>query len=221
MSRGSGWLLLLWTLLVLYPDPQRLIVSVPRAWTPLVDAAAVHELAATLPDDPRAIEAFVNTSLVPYAVPWQTYGIPWYVPTVSEVLAHGQGDCQARAIVLASLLEAKGIPATFVGSFDHLWVDYPGKQATPIENASVAIVAQQPDGAYRFRWPEVIDWRASWAIERAYFWDAMPGERMALLLAGWLLIGLRRHLIGWGGKILLSRRLPRTQIVPAGRKPSL
>lgn len=221
MTRRSRWLVLLWTLLVLYPNPQRLLVSVPRVWSPSVDAAAVRELAATLPDDPRAIEAFVNTTLVPYAVPWQTYGVPWYVPTVSEVLAEGQGDCQARAIVLASLLEAKGIPATFVGSFDHLWVDYPGKQPTPIENASVAIVAQEPDGAYRFRWPEVIDWRTSWAIERAYFWDAMPGERLALLLAGWLLIGLRRYLSGWGGKILLSRHLPRTQIVPTGRKPSL
>lgn len=221
MLRGSCWLLLLWTLLVLYPNPQRLIVSVPRAWTPPVDAAAVRELAATLPDDPRVIESFVNTTLVSYAVPWQTYGVPWYVPTVSEVLAQGQGDCQARAIVLASLLEAKGIPATFVGSFDHLWVDYPGKQATAGENAAVAIVAQQPDGAYRFQWPEVVDWRASWAIERAYFWDAMPGERVALLLVGWLLLGLRYRRSGWGRKLLVFRRLPRTQIVPAGRKPLL
>lgn len=221
MSRGSCGLMLLWTLLVLYPNPQRLIVSVPRAWTPPVDAAAVHDLAATLPDDPRMIEDFVITSLVPYAVPWQTYGVPWYVPTVSEVLAQGEGDCQARAIVLASLLEAKGIPATFVGSFDHLWVDYPGKQATASENAGVAIVAQQPNGAYRFQWPEIVDWRASWVIERAYFWDAMPTERFIVLLAGWLLLGMRRQLGKWSGKILLYRRLPRTQIVPAGRKPLL
>ena len=217
MSRGSCWLLLLWTLLVLYPNPQRLIVSVPRAWTPAVDAAAVRELAATLPDDPRAIETFVNTNLVPYAVPWQTYGVPWYVPTVSEVLAQGEGDCQARAIVLASLLEAKSIPATFVGSFDHLWIDYPGKQATAIENAGVAIVAQQPDGGYRFQWPDVVDWRASWAIERAYFWDAMPGERVALLLIGWLLLGLRRRLSRWSRILLSHPRLSRTSLVQEGR----
>lgn len=154
MSRGSCWRLLLWTLLALYPNPQHLIVSVPRAWSPPVDAVAVCELAATLADDPRAIEAFVNSTLVAYAVPWQTYGVPWYVTTVSDVLAQVQGDCQTRAIVLASLLAAKGIPATFVGSFDHLWVDYPGEQATTGENAAIAIVAQQPNGAYRFRWPE-------------------------------------------------------------------
>ena len=191
---ASGWVLLLWTLLVLYPHPVLLIVSVQRAWSPVVDPGAVHDLAATLPDDPRAIEALVNTTLVPYAVPWQTYGVPWFFPTPQEVLARGAGDCQARAVVLASILRAKGIPATFTGSFDHLWVTYPGKQATPPEQSAVAIAAQQTDGTYRFTWPHVVDWKASWAIEKAYFWDAMPAWRFRLLLSGWLAIGLlRRH----------------------------
>lgn len=95
--------------------------------------------------------------------------------------------------MLASLLEAKGIPATLVGSFDHLWVDYPGKHATAAENVVVAIAQQQADGTYRFRWPELVDWRRSWAIERAYFWDSMPASRVALLVVGWLIIGGRYH----------------------------
>src|SRR5687768_14292899 len=60
-SRGAGRMvsfgaLVLWTLLVLYPNPAPLIVSLRRAWSPVVDPAAVRDLAAALPDDPRAVE---------------------------------------------------------------------------------------------------------------------------------------------------------------------
>jgi hypothetical protein len=187
-----GWLVL-WTLLALYPNPLHLIISLHRAWAPPVDPHAVRELAATLPDDPAAIEALVNNKLVTYAVPWQTYGLPWYFPTPAGVLARGEGDCQARAVVLASILRAKGIPATFVGSLDHLWVDYPGKRATELEQTSLAIAVQQPNGSYQFNWPSVVDWKTTWEIERAYFWDEMPGWRRGLLAAGWIMIILHFH----------------------------
>ncbi len=183
-------LLLLWTLLVLYPNPAMLYTSAQRAWSPPIDLELGRELAARLPDDPRAIEAAVNSWLVPYAVPWETHSVPWYFPTPAEVLAQGRGDCEARAVVLVSILRAKGIPAKLVGSFDHLWVEYPRKRTTELENTSVAVVRQQPDGSYRFRWPKLLDWRRSWQIEREYFWDAMPAWRAWLLLAGWLLLGL-------------------------------
>lgn len=188
------WLFLfLWTLIVLYPNPYLLYVSAQRAWSPPVDAEAVRHIADTLPDDPRLIELAVNTTLVPYAVPWETHGIPWYFPNAAEVLEMGQGDCQARAVVLASLLAAKGIPARFVGSFDHLWVDYPGKHENALENAAAAIATQQEDGSYRFNWPKLVDLQTSWEIERAYFWDVMPAWRLWLLVIGWLLIGLSRY----------------------------
>jgi hypothetical protein len=179
--------MLLWTLFVLYPDPRLLVASAWRAWQPPLDPAAVRDLAATLPDDPREIEEYVNGMLVPYAVPWTTYGVPWYFPTVETVLARGEGDCQARAIVLASILSVKGIPARFVGSLDHLWVDYPGKRATSRENADIAFVAQRADGGYGLQRPRV-DWRETWEIERGYFWDTMPVERVWLLLLGWVTI---------------------------------
>ncbi len=184
-------LALLWTLIVLYPDPRLLVASIERAWHPVLDPAAVRELAASLPDDPRAIEAIVTTELIAYATPWETYGVPWYFPTPTAALARGEGDCQARAVVLASILRAKGIPATLVGSFDHLWVDYPGKWPNQMENRQVALVVQQPDNGYRLHWPRLIEWRQSWEIERAYFWDAMPRERFRLLLGGWLLLGVQ------------------------------
>ncbi len=199
MPHRALWLTLLWTLFVLYPNPARLVVSTVHAWNPVIDPDAVRDLAATLPDDPRLIEAAVNSTLVPYAVPWESYGVPWYFPTPAEVLALGQGDCQGRAVVLVSLLRAKGIDATLAGSFDHIWVEYPGKYATPQENAAIAIVAQQPSGEYQFRWPELIEWRASWEIERSYFWDAMPRGRWWLLLVGWMVIG------GWHARPLRRR----------------
>jgi transglutaminase-like putative cysteine protease len=186
--------LLLWTIVVLYPNPYLLYISAQRAWSPPVDPQAVRALAATLPNNGRAIEAAVMHKIVPYAVPWDTYGVPWYFPTADEVLAAGQGDCEAQAVVLASLLRAKGIPARFVGSIDHLWVDYPGKHATAYENTTVAIAAQRPDGSYHFKWPRLQNWRTSWEIERSYFWDAMPAARRWLLLGGWLLIGLSRRI---------------------------
>ena len=211
MPRRTLWLALLWLFLVLYPNPAHLVVSAHRAWRPVIDAAAVRELAKTLPDEPHAIEDRVNTSLVPYAVPWQTYGVPWYFPTPAEVLASKQGDCQARAVLFASILEAKGIEWRLVGSFDHLWVDYPGKHASVQESAAVAVVTQQPDGGYKLHWPELFDWRASWEIERAYFWDPMPRGRLALLLAGWAaLLVLRAGVVQRAVKGLgIWARLPR------------
>lgn len=202
-------LLLLWTLFALYPNPLRLVAAIQYAWRPVIDPAAVQDLAAKLPNDPRLIEAAVLNKLVPYEVPWQTYGVPWYFPTTSEALAKGRGDCQARAVVLASLLQAKGIPAKLVGSFDHLWVDYPGKSANRLENKAIAIAAQQPDGSYKMRWPQLVEWEQSWAIERAYFWDTMPRWRWWLLVVGWLGIMLaRRRCWQRGVRRLLMWRKP-------------
>ena len=117
--------MLLWLGFTLYPDPRVLFVSVRRLASPPVDAEAVRDLAATLPDDPAAIEAF-STDYVKYAYAWDLYRLPWYFPTVQEVLADRAGDCQAEALLTASLLEAKGLPYTLRYSFDHVWVDYPG-----------------------------------------------------------------------------------------------
>jgi hypothetical protein len=193
MPRRTIWLVLLWTLFVLYPNPTNLAVSIMHASQPVIDPQAVQDLIPTLPEDPHAIEVVVNSTLLPYAVPWQTYGVPWYFPTPREALQRGEGDCQARAVVFASILRAKGIPATLVGSFDHLWVDYPGKQENALENAAVAIAAQQPDGRYTLRWPSLVEWQASWHIERAYFWDTMPRSRLWLLVGGWIVIAQRHR----------------------------
>lgn len=209
MPRRTPWLVLLWTLFVLYPNPALIAISIQNAWNPVIDPDAVRALAATLPNDPQQIEARIESDLIPYAVPWQTYGVPWYFPTPAEVIASGQGDCQARAIVFASILKAKGIPSQLVGSFDHLWVEYPKKQENALERAEIAIATQQPDGSYSFRWPNLVEWKESWRIEREYFWDTMPSARLWLLVGGWIVIAMRRRLLSIPMPAALRRVRPR------------
>ncbi|MEJ7655082.1 MAG: transglutaminase domain-containing protein [Chloroflexia bacterium] len=185
-------LYLAWSLLVLFPDPSLLIRSIPRAMNPQVDPEAVREWARTAPDDPALIEQMVLKEYVLYSVPWQTRGVPWYFPTTREVVETGRGDCQARMLVLASILEAKQIPYTLSASLDHIWVEYPHKQPTALESAQIAIMNNTGDGS-RLQLPAKWDWRESWRIEREYFWDYMPGSRKLLLVHGLVLIFFRRR----------------------------
>lgn len=101
-----------------------------HAVTPPIDVDAMRDLAATLPDDPRAS-------------------------------------------VFAGSLQAQRIDATLAGSFDHLWMAS-GKHENTLEK--------------RVRWPQLVEWRTSQAIERAYFWDAMPTWRLKLLLYGRIMV---------------------------------
>jgi hypothetical protein len=187
---------LLWILLTLYPNPLLLARSIGHAINPPVDPVAVKAWADELPSDPAYIEQQVLDRFVPYAVPWQSFGVPWYYPTTSEVVAMGKGDCQARMLVLASILKAKGIPYRLEASLDHIWVDYPGKQSNELENGELALLQ---DG--KLQLPERWDWQQSYRIEKDYFWDTMPLERKLLLFGGLLLILLWRvgagRIVSW------------------------
>ena len=127
--RALIFLAVAWILVMLYPDPGMLVRSVRNVARPQVQPEAVAALAARLPDDPRAIEAYVLDEQVPYVYDWQSAGVPWYFPTTAEAVRSGAGDCESRAVVLASILTAKGIPSELRVSIGHIWVDYPGKQA--------------------------------------------------------------------------------------------
>ena len=176
-------ILILWILLVLYPNPLNLIISVHRALNFRADPGAVQPIVDEFPSDPADIEKAVRAR-IPYRYDWQLYGMPWYCPTVKEVLEHGKGDCKARALVLASVLQAKNITYQVRSSPIHTWVDYEGKQETSLENAQVEFYQYNPEtGERRFQIPhialsEVMDsfWRA--------FWGPMPDGRKALLISG-------------------------------------
>jgi transglutaminase-like putative cysteine protease len=189
--RSFPLLLILWVLLVLYPNPLSLATSVRRLATPRVDPAAVESLAASLPSDPAAIEEGVLRT-VPYRYDWQVYGMPWYFPTVDEVLKNGAGDCKARAIVLASVLEAKGIPYQINSSPIHVWVDYEGKAANPLENPDAGFYEVDPEtGARSLHLPSI---SFSEVMDTAWqgFWPPMPLARKVLLVSGLVILSIVR-----------------------------
>jgi hypothetical protein len=181
------WLLLGWFFAVLYPDPSVLARSISNIRSSGIDANEVRELAATLPDDPALIERIVLDELVPYAFDWEASRVPWYFPTVREVLQVNRGDCESRLVVFASILTAKNIPYEILMSLDHTWVDYPGKQANAIENTEVSVAERTSDGV-SWHWPKDFDPIAEIRGQLDIYWIPMPSGRKVLLFGGFLLV---------------------------------
>ncbi len=210
--RALIFLFVAWMLVMLYPDPGVLTRSVRNTLEPQVQPQAVAALAATLPDDPAAIETYVLERQVPYAYDWQSAGVPWYFPTTEEALHAGAGDCESRAVVLASLLTAKGIPNELRLSLDHIWVDYPGKQPNAIENAGVQFAGVE-DGQFFLHWPDDFKLGQEISDQLAIYWGPAPPGRVALLLGGLALIILWNAL----ARLLGAGRLAADGLLPVGR----
>lgn len=192
-----AFIALLWVGAVVYPDPRPLVTSLTRLGSPPVDAAAVSELAATLPDDYRIIEDF-SLDYVRYEPAWTVYRLPWYFPTVPEVLRDRAGDCQARALLIASIFSAKGMPFTLRYSFDHVWVDYPGKNAPEMEDAATSFVSDN-GGGWLAKLPERIPLWSIIKVRLGYHWAPMPFAQKLMIVLGCLVI------IGWGERTLWRR----------------
>jgi hypothetical protein len=174
---------ILWILFVLYPNPLNLIISIQRVLNFDADPGAVESMLNDLPSEPVDIEKAVLAK-IPYRHDWEAYGMPWYCPTVKEVLVRGEGDCKARALVLASVLEAKNIPYQVHSSPIHIWVDYEDKQETSIENTQVEFYKYDPEtGETRFQIPHI---GVSKVMDSFWqtFWVPMPDGRKALLISG-------------------------------------
>ena len=177
----------LWILLVLYPNPLNLIISIQRVLNFDADPGAVEFMLNDLPSDAADVERTVLT-IIPYHHDWELYSMPWYCPTVEQVLERGEGDCKARALVLASVLEAKNITYQIHSSPMHIWVDYDSKEETSIENAQVEFYEYDHEtGDRKFKIPDIglgklMD---SWGQQ---FWTPMPDGRKTLLISG--LLGL-------------------------------
>lgn len=186
------FLLVTWALVALYPDPTVFVSSMRNFLDPSADASAAAGLAAEMPADPREIETAV-LERVEYATDWQVQGVPWRFPTAAEAIAEGRGDCEARAVVLMSVLAAKGIPYRLRSSTSHMWVDYPGKLPTATENEAL-VLTDREGGGFRLRLPGDFDLRREVESKIALFWDPMPWGRRILLPAGLLLIALGANL---------------------------
>jgi hypothetical protein len=186
--------LILWILFVLYPNPLKLMVSVQRVFNLDVEPGAVEFMLNDFPSAPAAIEEAV-LARIPYHYDWELYGVPWYFPTIKEVLQKGKGDCKARALVLASIFEARNVPYRVNLSPIHIWVDYEGKDETSIENAKVKFYQRDPaTGEKSFKLPR-IELREAMDYLWRGFWSPMPGGRKALLISGLLALVAARVIL--------------------------
>ncbi len=174
---------ILWILFVLYPNPLNFVISIHRSANLGVDPGAVEFMLADLPSEPAAIEKAVLTR-IPYSYDWEVYGMPWYFPTIEQVLEQDRGDCKARALVLASVFEAKGIPYLINWSPMHIWVEYEGKKPTQIENPHVSMFRQDRETGEVQRQVPQIEVRQVADSARRGFWASMPAGRKALLISG-------------------------------------
>jgi len=177
----------LWVLLVLYPNPFNIPVSVYRVFNLDVDPVAVEPLLDGLPSEPAAIEAEILRR-IPYRYDWEVHGMPWYFPRTEKVVERREGDCKARAVVLASVFERLDIPYRINSSFVHVWVEYDNKAETAFENPRAKFYQQDPETGRRwFQLPE-IDWKLWFDSTVEGLWTVMPVVRKVLLLLGVALI---------------------------------
>ncbi len=188
--RVLAYLALTWALVVLYPDPTVLVASARNLLAPPIDPGSARSLAATLPNDPREIERRVLEEVLPYASDWETAGVPWSFPTVAQALGARRGDCESRALVIASVLAAKGIPYRLRMSFDHIWVYYSGKVPTASENEARVLVGRGRGGWFGLSWPDDFEPGRELRAQLAIYWDPMPNVRKALLIVGlgWIVL---------------------------------
>lgn len=176
-----------WFIFVLYPNPYHLAASLYRLKNPPVMPIMVSEEARQLEDKtPREIEQFVYAAL-PYSYDWEVYNMPWYFPTLNEALINGTGDCKARYLLFASLMEELNLPYRKNVSLTHIWADYDGKPQTALENADEAMVVVDEDGRFKFSLPAP-DLERAWRSFNRGFWQVMPAGKKYLLLTGFPLI---------------------------------
>jgi hypothetical protein len=192
-------IILLWILLVLYHNPVSLITSLGRAMNPPVDPDSVGLLLQQLGTDPATIEWEV-LERIPYRYDWEVHDMPWYFPTVGEILQRGEGDCKARALLLASVFEAEGIPYRIDFSPTHMWVEYKGKEQTSLENPEVKFYQHDPETGERLLQFPDIPFSDIVDTSRESLWDPMPLGRKALLISGLLALVIVRLTLFWKTK---------------------
>ncbi|MBI3910092.1 MAG: transglutaminase domain-containing protein [Armatimonadetes bacterium] len=174
---------ILWAFWVCYPNPAVFFQNLARYWRFPIDPTVVSALVLPHTRDPAVLEERILRQL-PYEYDWHLYGVPWYVPTPAAAVRQRRGDCEARAMVLASVLAARGIPFHLRASFDHLWVQYPGKKPVAGERPAESWLARE-GGRWGVQWPSLVQWRSLLAGQREALWDVMPWPRKLLLLGGW------------------------------------
>ncbi len=176
-------LAVIWICLILFPNPLVIPLDVYRLFEmPVQPNQEVRQVAESLPANGTSIERYVNEH-VRYTYDFRSYGVVWYIPAPGDVLKSQQGDCKSRAILLASLLDAKGIPYSVSISPVHFWVDYEGRPQTNFsaqyETADVAIVENG-----HIKTPEKATTLLYLNTYIDIVWTSMPVLRKVLLISG-------------------------------------
>lgn len=112
--------------MALFPNPLMLAQNAERLIDFPVDPDVVNEINVSLPDNSSMIEQWVDDT-IKHDCDWDLYGVPWYMPTAKEVLRHKKGDCKAKTVLLASILDAKKINYSIHFSPIHWWINYQDK----------------------------------------------------------------------------------------------
>lgn len=166
---------ILWTIFVLYPNPFIIVLNLQRGIFPPVNPRRVKNVSSKLPHNATFIDNYLERT-INYSYDWQVYNVPWYFPNPREVLDKERGDCKAKSIVLASVLEDKGINYSIGYSPIHWWVDYEGKTMGEFER-------KYETG----KLPSMEVWVKKY---KKMFWDSMPLTRKILLIGGLISIAL-------------------------------
>jgi len=189
-------MLAIWTFVVCFPNPYIFVRNWVRYARFPIDPSVIEIIEDEIPDESEEIEKFVR-KLVKYEYDWQNYGVPDYVSTARQAVTRRRGDCEDRALVFASVLEAKGLPYDLKASLVHYWIDYPGKRASKYENEDVSYFGKV-DGKYKFKLPDFGQWRQYLISTRKGGWDSMPTSRKVIMVCGWALIILSGYFLRRG-----------------------
>ena len=192
--RTTG-LLLIWTVLALYPNPLMLGRAIGQSWTPVVDADAVRDLAATLPDDPHQIEnAGADAALCPTACPGRSMACPGTSPPPAKCWPPGAAIARAAPSCSPACSRPKASPSRWKPRSTTSGSIIPARTPTPWKTRRSASPRKRPPRTTASIWPADWNLQQSWEIERAYFWDVAPTWRLVVLFLGYLPILFRRQL---------------------------
>jgi len=188
---------LVWTGVSCYPNPGVFFRNLARYRNLPIAPELGEQMKWQIPERPAEIERLVDGLLLP-KTDWELYRVPWYVPTAEEVALSERGDCEAKTILLASLLAGKGIPFEIRASLHHIWVDYAGRRPRPGETREFAYLEGKA-GRLGLHWPRQVDWQETVAVQKAQLWEAMPIARMAIWTCGLMWLVLAAMLLGGPG----------------------
>ncbi len=203
--RYKKTLAVIWVILIFFPNPLVIPLDVYRLFEmPVQPTDEVRQVAESLPANGTSIERYV-TEHVRYEYDFSSYGVMWYMPTPDDVLQSQHGDCKSRAVLLASLLEAKGIPHSMSISPIHFWVDYEGKEQTNfstqyetndaaiVENGHVKVPQTATTLLYLRTYIDIV-------------WTSMPVLRKLLFIVGLVAIAQ-------GGRFKRAKRVVYSRLI--------